>query len=217
VRTFTTFLLAGLLTSWGICGCSLTGREPTLPQAEKPVPIHSLVILPTTVPQLEQNGKGENIHQLQNGAKVLDELYNEYFGGLDAVTLLPEERQEALIADFTGSPSERARLIGEKLGSGAVLATTIMRFSERQGTKYAIDKPASVAFRFQLILVSSGKVACVGQFAETQKPLTENIFAFPQVASRGFKWVTAQELAREGLKHELDECAPVQRLHSGSP
>lgn len=217
MRTFPTLLLAGLLTLGTACGCSLIGGGNPAPlQTGKPVVIHSLVILPATPPQPE-NGQQAGLRELRQGAAALDDLYSQYFEGVDTVTLLSHERQEALSGDFTGSRTERARLIGKKLGSDAVLTTVVERFSKRQGTQYGVSSPASVAFRFQLILVGSGKVACTRQFAETQQPLTANIFAFSQAASRGFKWVTARELAREGLHRELGECAPIQQLRTSAP
>jgi hypothetical protein len=215
VRIIPAFLLTGLLALSAACGCAPIEREPVTPITGE-TPIRSVVVLPTTS-QLDHNSVAVNVYQLREGADDLDQLHAEYFAGIDAIDLLPEERQEALSAELTGSPLERARRIGQKLGSDAVLLTVIERYFERQGTTYAVDSPASVAFRYQLIRVDSGRVACTGQFSETQQPLSQNIFAFPQAASRGFKWLTARELAQDGLRRKLSECEPLQQLRPGGP
>jgi hypothetical protein len=213
VRTIPAFLLAGLLALSAAYGCASIDSAPLSDRPDAPAPIRSLVILPTA-PQLAHNGSEVNISQLREDARVLDELYAEYFEGVDAVTILTEERQEALSHELTGSWLERARGISKNLGSDGVLVTVIERFFEREGTKYAVDSPASVAFSFQLLRTDSDRIVCAGQFAETQQPLMANIFAFPKAARRGFKWLTARELAHDGLWGKLDECEQLQHLRS---
>ncbi|MDA8165075.1 MAG: hypothetical protein M0017_08595 [Desulfobacteraceae bacterium] len=215
MRIIPAFVLTGLLTLSAASGCAPVKKEPPAPQINEP-PIRTLVILPTT-PQIEQNGSPATIKELHTGAEVLDGLYAEYFAGSEDVSLLTEERLEALSGDLTAGRLERAREVGKKLGSDAVLLTGIGTYAERVGTNYAASSPASVGFRFQLLRVDNGRVACVGQFAETQQPLSENILAFHKAASRSFKWLTARELARDGLQQELKDCEPLQQLRHAAP
>ena len=52
----------------------------------------------------------------------------------------------------------------------------------------------------------SGQVLCRGRFDETQESVMENLFNFSSARKRGFTWVTAEEMLREGLQNKLSEC-----------
>jgi len=43
------------------------------------------------------------------------------------------------------------------------------------------------------------------QFEETQKSLSENIFAFGDIGSRGVRWLSADQLAQEGVKKAIGQ------------
>ncbi|HEX9444423.1 MAG TPA: hypothetical protein VGA73_09900, partial [Candidatus Binatia bacterium] len=63
-----------------------------------------------------------------------------------------------------------------------------------------VMSPASVAFVLEAWDVKRGDVIWTARFDETQKSLSENLLNIGQVASRGVRWVTAEELAQEGVK-----------------
>ena len=54
------------------------------------------------------------------------------------------------------------------------------------------------------------------RFDETQKSLSENIFAIGEIGQRGIRWLTADQLTEEGVKkaigqlHEIVARAPVR-------
>lgn len=66
-------------------------------------------------------------------------------------------------------------------------------------------RPASVGFHVHLF--EDGKLVDVFAFDETQQPLSENIFRFFTFVKRGGKWITAGELAREGIHKAVDSLA----------
>jgi hypothetical protein len=84
---------------------------------------------------------------------------------------------------------------GEK--TTARLSILVYRFQERQGGNLAVDKPASVGFHVHLYKGDSLVKTVV--FDETQQPLSENVLNFPTFMKRGGKWITVDELAREGV------------------
>ena len=57
-----------------------------------------------------------------------------------------------------------------------------------------------------MINAQDGTVVWIGQFFEEQKPFTQD---FKGMLERGGKWVTAEELARSGVKRV------IQRLPIG--
>jgi hypothetical protein len=62
-----------------------------------------------------------------------------------------------------------------------------------------------VAFVLEAWDVKRGDAVWSARFDETQKPLSENLFGIGQFASRGVRWVTAEELAQEGVKKAVDQ------------
>jgi hypothetical protein len=82
------------------------------------------------------------------------------------------------------------------------LNVLVFRFTERQGGNFAADKPASVGYHVHLM---DGNVPVrVFVFDQTQEALLDNLFNFFTSIKRGFRWVTAPELANEGVNQALD-------------
>jgi hypothetical protein len=99
-----------------------------------------------------------------------------------------------------GSPEGRARRLGQLVYADGVLSGRLLRFREREGEAIGVKSPASVAFVLELWDVKRGDSIWTARFDETQRPLSENLFALGDVGSRGVRWLTAEELAREGVK-----------------
>jgi hypothetical protein len=101
----------------------------------------------------------------------------------------------------------RLRRIGELVYADAVITGRVLRYRERVGGDIGVQSPASVAFVLDLIDVQRGDIIWSGRFDETQKSLTENIFALGDARARGFKWLTAEQLTQDGVRKV------VQQLH----
>jgi uncharacterized protein (DUF2237 family) len=102
---------------------------------------------------------------------------------------------------------DAARRIAAQQGCNAVLETTLSRYSERVGGDYGVKQPAAVTFAYKLYETGEGRVLCHGRFDEQQQSLMENLLALPKTKSRGLVWLTAEELARDGLKEKLGQCS----------
>ncbi len=111
------------------------------------------------------------------------------------------------VADTLASTSETARLrrIGEIVYADAVMTGRIQRYRERVGNELGVKSPASVAFVLDLVDVRRGDVIWSARFDETQKPLSENIFALGDIGQRGIKWLTAEELMQDGVKKAVSQ------------
>ena len=103
--------------------------------------------------------------------------------------------------------SARLRQLGEMVYADAVMVGRVRRYRERIGDEWGAQSPASVSFALELIDVRRGDVVWTASFDETQKPLSENIFAIRDYTQRGVRWLTADQLAQEGVKKA------VQQLH----
>ena len=89
--------------------------------------------------------------------------------------------------------------LGKKLGVDYIMAATLWRYDEREGTASGAQKPASVAFAVFLIDVSNGKVAWQDIFNRTQAPLSANVLDARLYLKKGFRWLTASEYAEYGI------------------
>jgi hypothetical protein len=81
----------------------------------------------------------------------------------------------------------------------------VYRFRERKGFSLSVEKPASVAFEIHLIRVSDGAIVWRGIFDKTQASLMENLLQIASFIKEGAKWVTAKELAAEGMDEVLKD------------
>ena len=110
----------------------------------------------------------------------------------------------------------RLRRLGEMVYADAVIAARVQRYRERIGDEWGAKSPASVAFVLELVDARRGDVIWTARFDETQKSLSENIFAIGDIGTRGIRWLTADQLTEEGVKkavgqlHEIIARAPVR-------
>ena len=104
-----------------------------------------------------------------------------------------------------GGESARARKLGELVYADAVISGRILRYRERVGKEWGAKSPASVAFVLDLWDVKKGDLIWSARFDETQKGLSENLFALGEFTQRGARWLKAEELVLEGIKKAVNQ------------
>jgi len=110
----------------------------------------------------------------------------------------------------SGTEKERILRIGEELKADAIAVGYIYRFRERDGTPYAVKKPASVAYEIKLFDGKTGLPVWYGTFDKTQRSLMENLFQLPAFLRGKGQWVTVKELTDEGMD-QLFKSFPLGR------
>jgi hypothetical protein len=114
-----------------------------------------------------------------------------------------------------GADTARLRKIGEMVYADALIVGRMQRYRERIGNEWGAKSPASVAFVLDLIDIRRGDIVWSARFDETQKPLSENIFALGNIGNRGIRWLSAEQLTQEGVRkavaqlHEILGRSPV--------
>ena len=93
--------------------------------------------------------------------------------------------------------------MGRKQEADAVLVGFVYRFRERVGKGFSAESPASVAFDLHLIRVMDGRTVWSANFDETQQSLGQNLFQLGTFLTRGGRWVTAEDMATDGLDNIL--------------
>jgi hypothetical protein len=113
----------------------------------------------------------------------------------------------------TNNQSDSERMLVMKAGraanADAVMVGYLYRFQQRVGSRFSVETPASVAFGLHLIDVKTGRQMWKGHFNETQRSLSENLFALDKFIKRKASWITAEEMAVSGLEDVL-EALPKQ-------
>lgn len=97
------------------------------------------------------------------------------------------------------------RGIGTQLNADYMLWGSVFHYQERKGTSYGVQQPASVALDLHLLKVKDGQLVWRAQWAQTQKSLTENLLEADSFFKRNMRWVTVEELSRQGLEEMLKD------------
>ncbi len=197
-------LLTGLALLAGGCGQKQQTGEAA-PEQDR-IPLTCIGVMPV-VTETPDNGQPDfkQSKALARGAEVLTQLVQERYGGREDIRFLSAAQLSGLQAG-DASPLARIRQAGEFTSCNGVLTLAISRYHDRIGGPYSAADPASVAFSYRLIEANSGQVLCQGEFDETQQSVLENLFSLESARERGFTWITAQELLREGLTDKFQDC-----------
>lgn len=192
-----------------LSGCARTTAQV---QPQELLPVKTILVLPVEIMTAGQSGRTpKEAQQLEKGQKIVDTVLAEYFAGREDIALLTAGQRDSLDKDMTRCRTTAAVTICRTNKADAVFLCTLQRFTEREGSQYSIVSPASVVFDYKLIHAETGQILCSGIFNETQQPLLADIFQFFKKAKRGVKWLSAEELARDGIKQKISDCAYLNK------
>ncbi|MDG4476435.1 hypothetical protein [Thiovibrio frasassiensis] len=204
-----TVFLASLTVLTLLSGCA---QKTVQIQAEELAPIKTIVVLPVEISMDGQSNRpAKEMQQLEKGQILLDTMLAEYFSNREDIALLTPGQRDALEKDMARCRTSAVVTICKTKVADAVLLCTLQRFTEREGSEYSIVSPASVSFTYKLIQAETGKTLCSGAFDETQQPLLADMFQFFKKAKRGVKWLSAEQLAREGFKQKIADCPYLKK------
>lgn len=185
--------------------CSCVKQTSPTTADTLPDEVKSIAVLPVAFFQ-EGTDSPQKIKELESGVNALSQSINEYFTGNDKVQIVSSDEIESLSTNYSSTPYAESLHIGKSIHVEAVMTLVLEKFNERKGTDYAVTSPASVSFDYRLIHTESGKTLCSGSFSETQQAATENILSLKKLSGRGFKWISAYALTREGVFSTLSGC-----------
>jgi hypothetical protein len=103
------------------------------------------------------------------------------------------------LSDVVGKEMDIIKKIGGAFSAEGVLIGYVYRFREREGTDYAVNRAASVAFDLYLIGPQNGVIFWKGRFDKTQQHLTQNILDASTFMKGQGRWMSAERLAEVGL------------------
>lgn len=204
-----TVFLASLTMLALLSGCARTTAQV---QPEDLLPIKTIVVLPVEILSDGQGSRpAKDMQQLEKGQVLLNTMLAEYFSDRKDIALLTPGQRDALEKEMLRCRTSAVVTICRTKVADAVLLCTLQRFTEREGTEYSIVNPASVAFDYKLVHAETGQTICSGTFNETQQPLLSDMFQFFKKAKRGVKWLSAEELARDGFQQKIADCPYLKK------
>lgn len=95
--------------------------------------------------------------------------------------------------------------VGNCAGADYVVVPMLIDWRERDGSEMGATRPASVNMSLYLVDARSGGIVKHFHFDETQQALTSNLLDAGKFVSRHGRWLTAMELAQEGLRQGVAE------------
>lgn len=142
---------------------------------------------------------------LPEGPQVITSLFRQRLITTGQVLASQDAVDEAsgMTAEQGQDPKVVAQRIGSEMKVDSVLMGWVFRYSERVGNAWGARTPASVSFGVVLFDGKDGEVLWWGKFDETQKALSENVLNLGSFVRRGGRWLTAQQLAADGVNRVL--------------
>jgi hypothetical protein len=129
-------------------------------------------------------------------------------------TTLPHGAEEIVTNQLRAALESGSRFqLVEAPTADAVLSGSVRRFAERDGGPSGVQHPASVAIDLELH-DRAGVLIWAGSYDETQHALSDDLGSLPRVWERGFRWVTAEELAQYGVRNLVEELVREARAWS---
>ncbi|NQS72605.1 MAG: hypothetical protein HQQ73_10735 [Desulfobulbaceae bacterium] len=148
---------------------------------------------------------------LTAGATVVDAILHEVLSNNSKARFLEAEQVIGLQSPEAVVKLAASREVAHNIGCNAILETSLSRYVEREGGPYGVQQPAAVTLSYRLYEVDKGTVLCHGRFEEEQQALMDNLFSIGKAGRRGMGWLTAEELARDGLTSKLRECTHLTK------
>ncbi len=131
------------------------------------------------------------------------------------------DAESARVAASKATSDDSARAVARQFGGDAVLRTTILRYTERQGSAVGATQPAGVDFSMRLLRSSDGKTVWTASYHFQDEFLSQNLFKARQRFSSeaGVGWRSAQDLLADGFRSALSQLSSrrIEQFSGGKP
>ncbi len=145
----------------------------------------------------------------QDAQKVIEDIFFNRLSDRKIFQFIPPDRAGAFFSriseeSLTLSLPEIIKKVGAELEADGVVVGYVYRYRERKGYPYAAEQPASVTFEIHVVRTRDGVIVWKGTFDRTQQPLMENMLQIVSFFKGQGQWLTAKELATEGVDALLE-------------
>jgi hypothetical protein len=141
---------------------------------------------------------------LNESEKIVEEVFVNKLREIKGIELIPSEKVQGVYKKISsgkmkGNRVEIFKKVGKELEADILAIGCVYRYTERVGSSYSSEHPASVFFEIHLVKTDDGSIIWRGFFDKTQKSLMENVFEISSFFKGGAKWVTARQLTEQGM------------------
>lgn len=149
---------------------------------------------------------------LKGAEKIVEDIFVEKLSELKEIQIIPNDKVQSVYKRISSESFKMPLLevlkkVGNELGADALALGYLYRYIERVGYDYSSERPASVAFEIYMIKPIDSSTIWRGIFDKTQKSLMEDVFQISSFYKGGGKWLTAQQLSKQGMD-EIFETFP---------
>ena len=148
---------------------------------------------------------GQTDLSADSAENIIEALFLKKLGENKKIAVIPLDQtrdiyRQIATESISIKEADLIRRLGKELNADAIVVGYVYRYSERKGTAYAAEKPASVAFEIQVVDTREGTRSWRAIYDKTQRSLMENLLQFRSFVKEKGQWVTARELAEEGVE-----------------
>ena len=212
------YLAVPCLALMVLAGCASSTPVRTAQSSKEPVVLKRIAVVPfekltsSDASRMARCPVSGTVFTTCDLPQNADLTIQEFFlGKLDKsgkYSIIPPYQSDAVYQKVKGdnpkaSVTQQLQLTGKALEVEGVVAGYVACFRERVGYKYSAERPASVAFGIYLVRSGDGELAWGNIYDKTQQSLSENLLQASTFFSKGLKWVTAEELAEDGVDEIL--------------
>lgn len=190
-----------------LIGETLENGNKEVAQASAKHQVGKVALIPfTSIENLSYQQSDDSLNQIERYLTIsLYEALVAETSGMPDVDLIPLKKSDTEYAKFrSGKPKiyykDIAIDVGRILDADSVMVGIISEYTDRGGSEWAIESPSTVSFRVEVLSTKDGKVIWETSFKETQQPLFDNLFEIKKFVKRKGKWITADEMAKEGAR-----------------
>ncbi len=205
-------LLCLLLAAFALSGCA----RP----AQPPLPVGDLKLGVAFFTQPLEPSDMLAGYVVENAPRIDEKVLLE-MDGLLAEVLAAESklsfrsRESALhcsktVAGQDGRSNNQAALrnwssVGRCMGVDLLVVPQLFEYRDRAGSAVGVTEPARVVLDVFVIDARNETLISRSRFDETQSALTSNLLEADKFFKRGGKWISARELAKEGMEKAVKE------------
>lgn len=211
-RRLSLFLCLALAGSVFLAGCSAP-RQP-------PMPVGNLKLGVAYFSQPAEPSEMLAGYLVEDAPRIDPKVLNEMDALLASVLASKSSnnfrsRESALhcrqtVLDQEGRSNTQAALrtwssIGRCMGVDILVVPQLFAYQERDGSAIGVTSPAHVIMNIFVLDVRNEVLISRSSFDETQSALTSNLLEADKFFKRGGKWITAHDLAQEGMEKAVKE------------
>lgn len=140
----------------------------------------------------------------QNAEVIVQDFFLQRLEKSGQFVVIPPYQSDLVYQKVRGenmnaSVAQQLQKAGKLLEADGIVIGYVSCFRERVGYAFSAERPASVTFGIYLIRVSDGDLVWGRIYDKTQQSFSENVLQASTFFRRGLRWVTAAELAEDGV------------------